>query len=227
MSRATSQLVWHASPCEPMEDMTALHVWQCDLDRDTINIDPKLVLSANEIARAQRLVDTQKRARCLASRVLLRQIFGKVLKLNPRAVEFAFNEHGKPRLAQGDAVGSLQFNLSHSENLWLLGVSFGREIGVDVEVVRADVNIAALTENYFSLAEQAWLMTQSATDMNANFFRLWTRKEAFVKALGSGISAPLNQLDTHALPSHWTIIQRDFTVDSRNAIAAFVVKSKA
>ncbi len=115
--------------------------------------------------------------------------------MKPPAIEFAAGVDGKPQLAGAAAASGLCFNLSHSAAWGLVGWSWRRDIGVDVEVWRAMRDAAALVRRYFSPAEiTSWEVLPQELREQA-FFNLWTRKEAYVKALGRGLSLPLHSFD--------------------------------
>jgi len=125
----------------------------------------------------------------------LRQLLAPLLGIAPSQVEFSAGEHGKPRLA-GIAAGSdLHFNLSHSGAVGLIGWARGREIGVDVEVWRPMSDEAALVRRYFSPAEITAYEALPAAQRTEGFFNCWTRKEAYIKAIGRGLGLPLDSFD--------------------------------
>jgi len=153
------------------------------------------LLSVSERARADRFLSPTLGERFTVAHGRLRQLLAKPLGLAPEAIEFSTGAHGKPELAGAAADSGLRFNLSHSAGLGLVGWSWQRAIGVDVEVWRAMRDEAALVRRFFSAAEiLAWeaLMTEQRVEA---FFNLWTRKEAYIKALGRGLSLPLDSFD--------------------------------
>jgi 4'-phosphopantetheinyl transferase len=125
----------------------------------------------------------------------LRQLLGGALGLGPRTLEFTSGNGGKPALAGTAAGAGLRFNLSHSGGLGLVGWSWGRDIGVDVEVWRTMRDEAALVRRYFSDNEVAAWEALPADMRHEAFFNLWTRKEAYVKALGLGLGLALDSFD--------------------------------
>lgn len=126
---------------------------------------------------------------------MLRCLLGAELQRAPGSLQFEAGPHGKPRLAGADSGSSLEFNLSHSGDLALLGCAWGRELGVDIEQWREMRDEAALVQRYFSAAEQAAYTALPAARRTRGFFQCWTRKEAYVKAVGRGLGLPLDSFD--------------------------------
>jgi 4'-phosphopantetheinyl transferase len=145
-------------------------------------------LSDDEVARAERFVFDRDRHRYIAARGRMREILARLLGATPAALRFTYSSHGKPSFAAG-----LHFNLSHSQGLAALGVSRTHELGVDVEHVRPLKEDIA--ERFFSRAEVATLRTLPEHEQLDAFYRCWTRKEAVVKAIGEGLSRPLDSFD--------------------------------
>jgi 4'-phosphopantetheinyl transferase len=156
-------------------------------------------LSAAERARASRFRFDVDRRRFLAARGLLRRLLAAELDIPPAEVTIEADVHGKPRL--GAAHGSeLRFNLSHAAARGLYGFAVGREIGVDVENLRPLADMDALASTVFSPAEhEEWRSVPPGRRVEA-FFAGWTRKEAFVKALGRGLDFPLGAFDVALTP---------------------------
>jgi 4'-phosphopantetheinyl transferase len=153
------------------------------------------LLSEGERARGARFLAALHRQRFAVAHARLRELLAGPLGLAPEAVEFATGAHGKPELTGVAAASGLQFNLSHSDGVGLVGWSWHRHIGVDVEVWRPMRDQAGLVKRYFSPAEiAAWESLPEGGRQEA-FFNLWTRKEAYIKGLGRGLSLPLNSFD--------------------------------
>lgn len=152
-------------------------------------------LSDEERSRAARFLHAVHGQRFVVAHGRLRQLLAAQLGVAPQALAFQTGPHGKPELAGASANPGLQFNLSHSDGLGLVGWSWGRQIGVDVEVWRPMRDEAALVKRFFSAAEVAAWESVSASQRQEAFFNLWTRKEAYIKALGKGLSLPLDSFD--------------------------------
>lgn len=168
-----------------------VHVWQTCLDCDGTTVERlESTLSPAEIERANRFHQPRDRRRFVVARGSLRRFLGEYLALEPTAVKLTATTLGKPHLA--DERLSFRFNVAHSDELALFAFADGREVGVDVEEERADFNWQELAQRYFTPEEFTALL--SAIDSpNAFFFRCWTLKEAYVKALGQGMQLPLDR----------------------------------
>jgi 4'-phosphopantetheinyl transferase len=151
-------------------------------------------LDERERARAERFVLERHRRRFTAARGLLRETLAAELALDPRALRFEYASHGKPRLAAAHG-GELSFNLSHSEDRLLIALGRGVELGVDIEGVRDDIDHAAIARRFFSSSEGEALLAQPERSRAAAFFAIWTRKEAYIKLVGGGLSIPLASFD--------------------------------
>lgn len=146
------------------------------------------VLAPDERDRARRYRFEIDRRRYVRARSALRSILADHLGTRPAAIEFAYSSHGKPYIAGFP----LHFNLSHSGDLALIAVSRRREVGVDIEKVRPTGDLAALARRFFSLEECLAIDAAPPVDRVAAFYRCWTRKEAYLKARGDGLSVPLD-----------------------------------
>ncbi len=177
-------------------DGDEVHVWRVDLD----GVPEGAVassLSADERERAGRFRFERDRRRFVVARGVLRRLLGRYLDREPARVRFGYGPRGKPFVAAG---GGLRFNLSHSAGLALLAFGWRREVGVDVERVRPVPEAEDIARRYFSRWEEAELRRLPAGERQAAFFRCWTRKEAFVKATGDGLSRPLDGFDVTLAP---------------------------
>lgn len=152
------------------------------------------LLSGEEQARAARFLAPAHRARFAVAHGRLREMLAAELDLAPGSLQFGKAEHGKPFL-MGPPGERLQFNLSHSGDLGLVGWTTGRRLGVDIEVWRPLADEAGLVRRYFSRAENAAYKALSPPDRRQGFFECWTRKEAYIKAVGRGLGLPLDSFD--------------------------------
>lgn len=147
-------------------------------------------LSADERARAARWLRRRDSDRFIAGRVGLRQALARYLQVAPAAVPLTAGAQGKPLLADG--AGALQFNLSHSGEVAVLALSRAGAVGVDVEALQPMADCAAIAQRQFAPGEwQRWSRLAPAHQLAA-FYACWTRKEAYLKALGGGLSLPLD-----------------------------------
>ena len=146
------------------------------------------LLDDSERARAERFLFDEDRRRFVASHAALRVALGNATERDPRSLRFVTGPHGKPSLAE--PASGIQFNLSHSGARALIAIAVGRRVGVDIERDRG-VDELALASRFFSEAEAAAIAGTPPANRRAAFFRIWTRKEAFVKAIGDGLTHPL------------------------------------
>lgn len=171
----------------------AVHVWSFRLDVVPNQLETlRSWLGDSERQRADRFRFQRHRERFVAGRGQLREILARYLDLEPGAVAFEYGPNGKPRLA-GEA--SLRFNLSHSEDQALLAVTRGRDVGIDIEKVRPELECEAMASRFFSRAEALALRSLPPSARPQAFCAIWTRKEAFVKAKGGGLAIPLADFD--------------------------------
>ena len=155
-------------------------------------------LSEDEQNRAERFRFDRHRQRFIVQRGRLREILSGYGDVLPKAIRFRKGTGGKPAIT-GDNPG-IRFNLSHSKGYALLAIAYDREVGVDVEVVRPKPKAAALVERFFSPNEKAAFRKLAPHEEDAAFFAGWTRKEAYVKAVGKGLRFPLDRFDVSLAP---------------------------
>ncbi len=148
-------------------------------------------LSEDERLRAGRFVLELHRRRFAAARGTLRELLARELGEAPRALCFEYGPHGKPRLRGAE----LFFNVSHSQDRALYALARGRELGVDIEALREDLDHEAIATRFFSTSEREALRLVTAAERASAFFSIWTRKEAFVKLLGGGLAIALDSFD--------------------------------
>jgi 4'-phosphopantetheinyl transferase len=162
-----------------------VHLWLAELDVAPHEKDRPL--APDEWLRAERFHHEIDRRRYIASRTVLRSLLASYVSMAPAALLFMRNEFGKPSLTGT----TLRFNLSHSENLMLLAVTHGREIGVDLESVRENLSFEVLSDHYFPPEDQWQLRITPEPQRRAKFFEIWTRTEAQLKARGLGLGESL------------------------------------
>jgi 4'-phosphopantetheinyl transferase len=182
------------SPLSLAED--EVQVWRVDLE--AIGADEsrwQRVLSSDELGRASRFHFSRDRQRFVASRAWLRTILASYLATDPKGLSFSYSKTEKPSLGLAQADSGIAFNVSHSGGIALLGFTRRREIGVDIEQVRREADHEAIARRFFSAHEQNQLAALPAQEKVDAFFRCWTRKEAYIKATGDGLSLPLSQFD--------------------------------
>jgi 4'-phosphopantetheinyl transferase len=178
-----------------------VHVWRAALDVAPSQVDSLLdTLAEDEQARARRFYFPTDRARYIVARGALREILGIYLKIGAQAVPFQYGPHGKPELARAAGENGIHFNISHSRGVALYTVTHGREVGIDLEFIREDFDVEQLAGQFFSQREIATLGALPLGVRKYAFFLCWTRKEAYIKARGEGLSLPLDQFDVSLIP---------------------------
>ena len=178
-----------------------VHVWRASLDQAPARIQGFLhTLAADERARAERFYFERDRDHFIVARGVLRAILGRYSSRAPEGLSFCYGAHGKPALAGHSGADAIRFNVSHSGELALYAVARDREVGIDLERIRFDLAAAEIAERFFSQAEVEMLRALPAEAQRDAFFRCWTRKEAYIKARGEGLSLPLDQFDVSLAP---------------------------
>jgi 4'-phosphopantetheinyl transferase len=173
-----------------------VQLWRVDLE--AIGADEarwQQVLSSDELARASHFHFSRDRQRFVAARALLRRILASYLATDPNSLSFSYSKKEKPSLGPAHVDSGITFNVSHSGGIALLAFSRRREVGIDVEQVRRNADLEAIARRFFSAREQSELAALPAEEKCDAFFRCWTRKEAYIKATGDGLSLPLSQFD--------------------------------
>jgi 4'-phosphopantetheinyl transferase len=182
---------------EPSE----IHVWSIELDPPLAEVERlEHLLAADERARAGRFRFEKHRRQYAVGRGALRVLLGAYLEIPPEAVRFRYGPRGKPFLEAPFDAGGLQFNLSNSEEMALAGFVKGSEIGVDVEYLRSMPDCEQISERFFSESERQVLRGIPGRAKEEAFFNCWTRKEAYLKAVGEGLAAPLDSFDVTLAP---------------------------
>lgn len=180
-------------------DGVHVEVAELDLAGDSLT-GSRALLAADELARAERFFREEDRARFIAARAWLRVVLGRALGVPPASVAFVYGPHGKPGLAPSLAASGLRFNLSHSAGRALVAWTTSGEVGADIEVVRSIRYGVKIARRYFSDDEQAAMASPAAPPWDEAFFRCWTRKEAFIKAIGDGLAYPLRSFSVPMTP---------------------------
>lgn len=192
--------VWDASldSSPPDLPLATAHVWKRNLrgSESEINACCEL-LSEEEREKVARYRVERPRTDYILTRGTLRSLLSKYLRIAPQEISFRYTQYGKPFLA---IDSDLAFNVSHSEGLALLAFTRKRDIGVDVEKLRPQTDARKLAERFFSVHEREALRALTGDELHAAFFRCWTRKEAYIKAKGEGLSLPLHEFDVSIEP---------------------------
>lgn len=174
-----------------------LQIWYTDLDSHIEQIDLlECFLSGSEKQRAGKYVFARDKNRFIISRAILRLLLGRYLNADPKAMEFIYSSYGKPGI-EGSQV---RFNLSHSGGKAVYAFALNSDIGIDIEKMRSDFDEMDLAGKYFSSDEIESLKLLPANLRKKGFFHCWTRKEAFIKAKGEGLSMKLDSFTVPVLP---------------------------
>jgi len=169
-----------------------VHVWSVPLEvTDDAQRELETVLSEQERRRAGQYVFEHDRRDFIAGRATLRIVLGRYLRLAPKAVDLYKDSNGKPHLTRR-CHRDLRFNMSRSHGLGLIAICGGEDVGIDVELVRDIEDAAAVVERFFCPEEISEWTALDRSRRTRAFFDCWTRKEAYVKAVGSGLQIPLN-----------------------------------
>jgi 4'-phosphopantetheinyl transferase len=171
-----------------------LELWRIHLNPPPEQLPAAVaLLSADERARRDRFKIEAVKRRFAIARASMRQLLAKAAGRDPRDIRFDYGPQGKPSIARAGNPGDIRFNLSHSGDTAVLAVTVGREVGVDVERLRDNVDFQKLARRFFSPVEAATLNRLAGDDLKRRFFRIWTAKEAYIKAVGLGLRIPLDQ----------------------------------
>lgn len=179
-----------------------VQVWMATTPADAAN-QPTLVglLSPDERVRADRFRVSEARHQFVFGRAFLRQLVGACLQIAPGTLAFGCGPRGKPRLVQPSWAGNLRFNLTHSRSLVAITVARGREVGVDIERIDNFTDWAPLAALAFSPRELGELRALAQSQQRAAFYHGWTRKEAYLKAVGDGLSDALPTIEVTLAPN--------------------------
>ena len=178
-----------------------VHIWRAHLDRPKATVEQLLgSLSTDERSRAERFYFQKDQGHFIVARGLLRAILSRYLSIDPKQLCFAYNEYGKPALSQDFGRYCLHFNLSHADGLALFAITKEREIGIDLERLRPGFANCEIAERFFSSQEVRVLRGLPDYLQEEAFFTCWTRKEAYIKAKGEGLSIPLDQFEVSLAP---------------------------
>lgn len=173
-----------------------VHIWMGVQDRTESECSRFLrILSPDERMRAEQFRFEEHRLKFIARHGILRTILGKYLGVPAHTVLFHHGANGKPELAKAFRRSGVVFNISHSNGLALFAFARNHEIGVDIEHVRDIPEMEHIIERFFSPGERAFIHATPPLERRDAFFDCWTRKEAFIKATGTGLALPLSSFD--------------------------------
>jgi 4'-phosphopantetheinyl transferase len=177
-----------------------VHIWRAHLPSKSPSVDDPLSLSAEEQARAFRFAFAPDREDFIVARNILRQLLGSYLQIPPGEVPIETLEEGKPTLSLSAKLPRLRFNLSHSHGVALYAFSIDCELGIDVEKIRPEVASEGIENHFFSPRERAELAALSPELRQVGLFLCWTRKEAYIKAIGGALHTSLANVEVSLSP---------------------------
>jgi 4'-phosphopantetheinyl transferase len=188
---------WTAAPDPLPLPKGEVHVWRLALEQPAARIEElHQLLDPGERARAERFLLERVRRQFIVGRGFLRLTLGRYLGCDPASLRFAYGNHGKPMLEGGD----VHFNLTHSQERALLGVTRVGELGVDLERARSLQDLEGIARRFFAPREVDTLLALAVQERELAFFNCWTRKEAFIKAVGEGLARALDQFEVSLQP---------------------------
>jgi 4'-phosphopantetheinyl transferase len=191
-----TEKLWLCTPVDSGLLPGDLEVWAAWLDAtNEASAGFWSTLSCQERERAVRYAAQRERARFVVARGLLRAILGSALSVEPQSLEFLYSAKGKPSLGGAYARSGPQFNLAHSGGLGIFAVARDRSVGVDLEQLRPIPDLSDLIKRYLSPGECAELKKLSGEAELRGFLQIWTRKEAWLKATGEGITELLGKIN--------------------------------
>ena len=239
MDRNQLNTIWHKPLCQPILANNQVHIWRTSLDFSTAKVNQLATfLSIDELARANRFHFPEHKKRFIAARGILRQLLGNYMQTSPNKLKFEYGDQGKPRLATSMGNSSLQFNISHSQNYALYGFTYHDPIGVDLEYLREMKDAVKVAKRFFSPREYRMIANLPSEQQQRVFFKLWTAKEAYLKAIGTGlaelasIEVSLDRTETPRLlaiegkiveAANWTM---HFCIPASSYVAVVVVSAQ-
>lgn len=192
---------WNNPPKDRKLGSNEIHVWRVFLAQTVSRLQSlQETLCTDERTKAERFYFEKDRRQFIVSRGALRAILSRELDIHPRDLRFGYNPYGKPFLIPEQGGDRLRFNVSHSHGLALIAITKNRDIGIDIEHIRGDFSYLPIAESFFSPLENAVLRSLPLHLQHKAFFTCWTRKEAYIKAVGKGLSIPLDRFDVSLAP---------------------------
>lgn len=153
------------------------------------------IMSQDELSRAGRFHFEKDRTRYVCGRGFLRLLLGRYLSILPSSILFEYNDFGKPELSKHQNLQLLTFNTSHAEDYLAFAVTNIAQIGIDIEILQKKTDLMGIAERFFSAKEFEKIKSFHNKNFTEAFYNCWTRKEAFIKAVGDGLSIPLNSFE--------------------------------
>ncbi|NWJ47673.1 MAG: 4'-phosphopantetheinyl transferase superfamily protein [Chloroflexi bacterium] len=197
-----SETDWQPASVVSSLQENEVQVWKIELTQARLLLPLfNEYLTSEEIERAKRYRRIQDGERFIIARGLLRHLLGQYLNENPTKIKLSTLAHGKPALSQTTYQKPVEFNISHSGELALLAFSTEMRLGIDLEQINIAIEYSSIARNFFSVSEIRLLEELPLSEKPKYFFRLWTIKEAYLKACGKGLTFPLDQVEIVPAPS--------------------------
>ena len=180
------------------------HLWRAALQCDAMRLrDLEGALNEEEKLRASKFLVPDARERFVLSRNILRELLGRYLGVSPSEITFSYGTYGKPFLDMPASAAQIHFNVSHSHEYGAFVFARGREVGIDIEKIRAEAAGEDIARRFFSQAEIQQLAAMPQNERVAGFFACWTKKEAYIKARGEGLQIPLHSFSVSIAKANW------------------------
>ena len=178
----------------------AVHIWSASTDIDEKQLHYlQSIISEDEQKRAAKFYFEKDRVRFIVARGFLRMILACYIKKTPEEFRFRYNKFGKPSL-ENINNNNVQFNLSHSDKMIVYGFTSCRDIGIDIERIRTSEDTVQILDHFFSELEKEEFKMIPEEKKKETFYQCWTRKEAYIKARGEGLSIPLDDFSVTLIP---------------------------
>ncbi len=193
-----------------INDIFEIHIYYlCEDSRYNYNNSFINNLSDDEINKINRFIFEKDRITHTISKGTLRYIMSGYLNLKPEEIIFNQNEYGKPFISEDQNPEKIQFNLSHSGDMIIYAISKGRNIGIDIQEIKDSDSVTDIVDHYFSETEKAAFRSLPDEQKLKGFHSCWARKEAYIKALGLGLSYPLNSFSVPVTPVYTSAVIYD------------------
>lgn len=188
--------MWEKPPLNFHLNINDVHVWLLDLNLALYQVDElRQIISKDEQIRANKFHFKEHQERFIITRASLRILLGKYLQIKPQEIDFYYSEKGKPFLSKTLNHQDILFNLSHSENIALYGFTKNIKIGIDVEKIKDNCQVENLAKRFFTNYEYHIISNLKGLEQKQAFFKAWTSKEAYLKAIGEGLGGGLDKIE--------------------------------
>lgn len=194
---------WPPGPKDPFLNRHEIHLWKALLPKTNEILDKlKENLSEEELSRLDRYRFNADKERYILARGGIKDLLSRYLYIPPAEIQFLYSKFGKPYLSpsNNNSLPPLQFNISHSGNTILYAIANNVPVGIDVECFKPEMDFLAVAKEFCTSREHAKLSSLPRNEQTLAFYRCWTRKEAFIKAIGQGLYFPIKQVEVKFLP---------------------------